>query len=181
MSKMQKSILILLAFIVVCIFLVLFSYIGNIMLPQFREEVVNNNPTATSQPTILSQPSVTLQPARPTLLPTPTSTRVVSPTPSKATPTSTPLTTVLNITPSFVVDTEPVTQGPIIAITNLNAKDEYVDIRNVGTQSQDITGWVLRSEKGKQDCVLSGIIEPGQTLRIWARQMDIGRGGFNCG
>lgn len=182
MSKMQKSILILLAFIAACIFLILFSFIGSIMLQQPQEEVAANNPTATPQPTSPSQRSVTLPTARPTLLPTPTSTRVVSPTPSKATPATTPSVTVLNITPSFTAEAEPVTQqGPVIAITNVNAKDEYVDIRNVGTQSQDITGWILRSEKGGQDCVLSGIIEPGQTLRIWARQADIGKGGFNCG
>jgi endonuclease YncB( thermonuclease family) len=88
------------------------------------------------------------------------------------------------VTPSQVLPTsnpEPITQSPIIVITRLNAKSEYVDIQNVGTQSQDITGWMLRSEKGKQDCVLSGIIKPGQTLRIWARQADVWKGGFNCG
>jgi endonuclease YncB( thermonuclease family) len=88
------------------------------------------------------------------------------------------------VTPTQVIPTsnpEPNTQGPIVVITELNARDEYVDIQNVGTQPQDITGWTLRSEKGEQDCKLSGIIEPGQTLRIWARQEDAGQDGFNCG
>lgn len=182
MSATQKSILIFLALIAACIFLVLFKYIGDILLPQPQEKAADNNPTAISQPVRLSQPSATPQPfVKPTILPTPTNTRVVSPTPTEVTPASTPLAPVLNITPLFGKGTEPVTQGPAIAIINVNAKDEYVDIGNVGTQAQDITGWILRSEKGQQDCVLSGIIEPGQTLRIWAKQADIGRGGLNCG
>ena len=88
------------------------------------------------------------------------------------------------VTPTQVIPTatvEPITQSPILVITQLNSKAEYADIKNIGGQPQDITGWTLRSEKGNQDCVLSGIIEPGETLRIWARQADVARGGFNCG
>lgn len=45
----------------------------------------------------------------------------------------------------------------------------------------NLAGWTLRSEKGSQDCVLGGVIGPGQTLQIWAMSEDAGRGGFNCG
>jgi hypothetical protein len=29
--------------------------------------------------------------------------------------------------------------------------------------------------------MLSGMIEPGETLRVWAMAEDGGQGGFNCG
>lgn len=48
----------------------------------------------------------------------------------------------------------------------------------------DLSGWVLHSEKHgseKQDCALAGLIQPGQTLRIWALAKDADQGGFNCG
>ena len=56
-----------------------------------------------------------------------------------------------------------------------------MDIRNSGDQAQDLSGWVLVSEKGDQRCTLGGIINPGETLRIWARAEDAGQGGYNCG
>lgn len=44
----------------------------------------------------------------------------------------------------------------------------------------DLAGWILRSEKGSQDCGLGGVIGPGQILRVWAMAEDAGQGGFNC-
>lgn len=63
----------------------------------------------------------------------------------------------------------------------VNKVAEYVDIRNTGTQAQDLGGWRLVSERGNQSCTLGGILEPNQTLRIWALASDIGQGGYNCG
>lgn len=70
--------------------------------------------------------------------------------------------------------------GPTIQITELNKRDEYVDIYNAGDQAKDLTGWKLVSERGDQTCQLGGVINPGETLRIWAMAEDADQGGYNC-
>ncbi|RIK33422.1 MAG: hypothetical protein DCC55_34945 [Chloroflexi bacterium] len=109
---------------------------------------------ATAQPT--------RQPATAT-----TAAQAATPTPQPPAATATP-------TPA------PATGGTLRIIA-LDKGDEYTDIVNEGSAAVSLAGWVLRSEKGNQDCPLSGTIEPGQTLRIWAMAKDAGRGGFNCG
>lgn len=71
--------------------------------------------------------------------------------------------------------------GPIVSIVFVNKGDEYVDIRNNTQQDISLDGWRLLSERGSQDCSLSGVLGAGQTLRIWAMSEDAGQGGFNCG
>ena len=71
--------------------------------------------------------------------------------------------------------------GAIIRIIAVNKQAEYVDIRNQGDQPQPLTGWVLVSVTGDQKCPLSGILNPGETLRIWAMAEDANQGGYNCG
>ncbi len=66
-------------------------------------------------------------------------------------------------------------------IVGVDKRAEYVDLQNSGDQPQDISGWVLVSEKGDQRCTLGGIIEPGAVLRVWALASDEGQGGHNCG
>ena len=56
-----------------------------------------------------------------------------------------------------------------------------MDIQNQGSADVDIGGWMLRSEKGNQDCWLGGVLGAGQALRIWAVSEDVAQGGFNCG
>jgi endonuclease YncB( thermonuclease family) len=68
-----------------------------------------------------------------------------------------------------------------VIIVAVNKQDEYVDIKNIGGADQDLTGWVLLSERGSQSCALAGILRAGQTLRIWAMAKDGARGGYNCG
>jgi hypothetical protein len=68
-----------------------------------------------------------------------------------------------------------------VIITTLAAREEYVELQNIGTELQNLDGWILQSEKGKQDCPLAGTIGPGATLTVWARSEDLGQGGFNCG
>lgn len=68
-----------------------------------------------------------------------------------------------------------------IIIINVNKREEYVDIQNVSGADIDLSGWILRSEKGPQDCPLHGLLAAGATLRIWAMSEDIDQGGFNCG
>jgi hypothetical protein len=69
----------------------------------------------------------------------------------------------------------------LVVIIRVNKQDEYVDIQNQGGTAQDLTNWVLVSERGPQSCTLGGIIEAGVVLRIWALADDAGNGGFNCG
>lgn len=68
-----------------------------------------------------------------------------------------------------------------VRITNVNKRSEHVDIKNFGGVAQDLNGWILRSEKGNQDCGLNGSIQPNQSIRIYALASDSGRGGINCG
>jgi hypothetical protein len=70
--------------------------------------------------------------------------------------------------------------GDLVVISAVNDRDEYVDIQNIGDTAMDLTGWHLLSEKGVQDCVLGGVIQPGEVLRVWALRKDSGRGGYNC-
>jgi micrococcal nuclease len=64
-----------------------------------------------------------------------------------------------------------------MAITFVNKDAEYVDIKNISSQPIDLAGWRLDSEKGSQSCTLSGTIQPGATLRVWAKSGV----GFSCG
>ncbi|RME49576.1 MAG: hypothetical protein D6796_04710 [Caldilineae bacterium] len=68
-----------------------------------------------------------------------------------------------------------------VQITALNVYEEYADLTNTTHQPQDLTGWRLVSERGGQSCPLAGILSPGETVRVWARAADAGRGGYNCG
>jgi hypothetical protein len=52
---------------------------------------------------------------------------------------------------------------------------------NTGGLPQDLTGWMLVSERGNQRCTLGGIIGPGETLRIYALAKDADKLGYNCG
>lgn len=70
------------------------------------------------------------------------------------------------------------TSGTGIVIVGVEKRDEYVDIRNDSGAAVDLEGWTLRSEKGVQDCILGGVIAPGETLRVWAMT---GSPGFSCG
>lgn len=62
----------------------------------------------------------------------------------------------------------------IIAVDKLA---EFVIIENAGGAELDLSGYVLVSERGNQDCTLEGILKPGQRLKIYAQT---GGDGFNC-
>jgi endonuclease YncB( thermonuclease family) len=66
-----------------------------------------------------------------------------------------------------------------VVIVTVNKREEWVDILNVGNSSVDLTGWNLVSERGNQNCPLSGVISAGETLRIWA--MTAQGPGYSCG
>ncbi|MCX7950225.1 MAG: lamin tail domain-containing protein [Treponemataceae bacterium] len=68
----------------------------------------------------------------------------------------------------------------MVIITRVDKAREYVDLKNIGNQPQDLTGWRLVSERGSQTCILQGVIlQPGETLRVWANNPN--GGGYNCG
>lgn len=113
----------------------------------------------------------------PTFTPAPTETDTPAPTDTPV-PTSTPTPT---DTPVPTPTDTPTPAGPVIVIAVVNKVEEYVDLRNVGGATQDLFGWHLLSERGNQDCALYSAIAPGETLRVWARAEDTGRGGINCG
>jgi hypothetical protein len=124
-------------------------------------------PTHTPSPTASSTPTET---PTPTNTPEPTATNTPIPTDTEIPPTQAPLPT-----------NTPPPSGPVVRIDYVNKRSEYVDIHNYGSQAQDLTGWVLISEKGSQSCGLGGILEAGQSLRIWAMSSDADQGGYNCG
>ncbi|MCL4860865.1 MAG: thermonuclease family protein [Caldilineaceae bacterium] len=103
-------------------------------------------------------------------------------TPTRRLATATPSARTAAPTPTPTASaTSPTTTAGGLRIIALDKREEYTDIVNDGATAVDLAGWMLRSERGKQDCPLHGVIEPGQTLRIWAMERDAERGGFNCG
>jgi hypothetical protein len=79
----------------------------------------------------------------------------------------------------WVATPTPVASASKIVIVAVNKRAEWVDIQNVGSSDVDLAGWNLVSERGHQDCPLSGAIKAGETLRIWA--MTAQGPGFSCG
>jgi hypothetical protein len=132
--------------------------------------------TCASVAAAATEPSraIVVQPAAPEA-PLPTST----PEPLAPTATVAPLPTAAEVVVPTVTQPPPPAAGALVII-GVNKRDEYVDIRNDGGEIS-LNGWMLRSEKGSQDCYLSGVIGAGQVLRIWAMASDVSNGGFNCG
>lgn len=135
-------------------------------------------PTATPLPTATPEPSPTA-----TQVVAPTATREPSPTATQVVAdTATPQPTEDAVPPPIE---PPPSNEPQVVIVSLNKRDEYVDIQNTGSVPVDLAGWNLVSEKGNRDhsqeCSLSGVIQPGDVLRIWALAKDSVSGGFNCG
>lgn len=130
--------------------------------PSTQAVVATNAPPST--PTTESVPP---QAPAPTDAPPSTSAPIPSPT-ETPTPMSSPIETASP-------------QSPTILIIEVNKNDEYVEIANVGSEPQDLTGWVLLSENGDQTCTLGGVLDPEQILRIWALAEDAAEEGYNCG
>jgi endonuclease YncB( thermonuclease family) len=66
-----------------------------------------------------------------------------------------------------------------VIILAINKREEWVDIKNTGNSNVDLTGWNLVSERGHQECLLSGMIGVGETLRIWSGTAQ--GAGYSCG
>ncbi len=159
------------------------------------EEAVVATETATVRPTLTAVPSATSSPAptetpSATSTPLPTATAAPSSTPLPTavpslvpTNTAAPLPTATAVPANTAVPQPTATAVPLprISVTSLNKQAEYADIRNNTAEAIDLNGWVLVSELGPQRCPLGGVLEAGQTLRVWAMAEDSGEGGFNCG
>lgn len=156
-------------------------------------------PTPTAMPTV--PPSPTAAPTRTAtpLPPTPTQppatdtpppsatgvrpTRVVpltSTPPPSATPTLSPTPTASATSTATATPTRtPV--GASVAIDGIDKIQEWVDIRNGGGTGQDLTDWMLVSERGAEECPLPSItLEPGKVLRIWTFAVDAGPDDATC-
>jgi endonuclease YncB( thermonuclease family) len=79
------------------------------------------------------------------------------------------------------VGPQPTAAAGILAIVLVDKVAEYVVIRNESAEPVNLAGWVLRSERGMQDCYLAGVIGAGEVWRIWAMAVDAPQGGYNCG
>ena len=66
-----------------------------------------------------------------------------------------------------------------VTIVSVDKKVEYVDIQNMSSADVDLAGWNLVSERGHQECYLSGILQAGEMLRIWSGSAQ--GDGFSCG
>ncbi len=79
----------------------------------------------------------------------------------------------------WVATPAPGTTDAQVIIVTVNKREEYVDIQNAGSTDVDLSGWNLVSERGRQECSLSGILKVGEILRIWAGNAQ--GGGYSCG
>lgn len=138
-------------------------------------------PSDTPLPPTDTPPSPTDTPA-PVLTDTipPPSSTPVPPTDTVQAPTNTPIPPTATVLPTQPPPTQPPAAARVIIVT-VDKRAEFVDIQNIGGQPQNLDGWRLVSEKGNQECRLAGTLQPGATLRIWARSADADKGGYNCG
>lgn len=123
-------------------------------------------------------PTNTSAPQQPTLVPPtvpPQATAVSATVQPAASPSPQPTQSLPTPTPE-----PPIAAGGVLVIIGVDKRAEVVTIRNDGGEV-NLSGWLLRSEKGSQDCYLGGVIGSGQILQIWALSSDVGQGGFNCG
>ncbi|HLO14174.1 MAG TPA: lamin tail domain-containing protein, partial [Anaerolineales bacterium] len=110
--------------------------------------------------------------AFPTFTPPPTATE----TPTSIAPTGVPTETATLI-PTSTNPPATATNSGYVLIIRVNKTREFVDIQNLSNGPVDLSGWRLVSETGDQSCTLSGVLQPSEILRIWARK---GNSGFSC-
>lgn len=118
---------------------------------------------------------------------TPSPTQTVTPFPSETPtpePSNTPVpseTSIPTETPTLIplpTETSTLVSGAVVIIKSVNKDAEYVDLENIGSLPQDLSGWRIVSEKGNQACWLAGVINAGESLRVWSNN-PTGEG-FSC-
>ncbi|HMB22908.1 MAG: lamin tail domain-containing protein, partial [Chloroflexota bacterium] len=112
-------------------------------------------------------------PVAPSPLPT-------TPAPATGTLTSAPATSTQTAAPPATNTSPPPTASNTgsVQVIAVNKPEEYVDLQNSGDGPVDLNGWKLISETGDQSCLLKGVLQPDEVLRVWAR---VGTNGFSCG
>ena len=143
-----------------------------------------------AQPSPSTTPTQSLDENTPLMTQTPviTTTAIPFSTATILGPTQTPLPTglptqSLETATIVVLPTKPISSVPAadihVVITAVNKELEYVDIQNVGGSPVDLRGWELLSVLGNQSCILRGILQSKEVLRIWAgRNYPVG---LSCG
>jgi lamin tail-like protein len=171
--------------------LLLFCFLCSILISLFQL-ASRNSSTAVPSPNIL--PSAVIGPTptalfsfglgtftpfptfpAPSALPTLTSPPTGTSTPTPITPTATETQQQL---PTVTSPPATVASSGSVLITAVNKAMEYVDLQNLENGPVDLQGWRLVSETGSQACMLSGVLQPNDVLRVWARKGD---SGFSCG
>lgn len=101
-----------------------------------------------------------------------------SPTPTP-TPTLTPTPTP---TPEKVVNVQ-ITRIFYDGLVKSVESDEYVEITNLGTESVDLAGWVLKdiSEGSPTFIFPSYVLQPGKSVRVYTNEIHPEYGGFSFG
>jgi hypothetical protein len=94
-------------------------------------------------------------------------------------------------TPTLTPTPTPTISGRYVQITYIfyeglvygTESDEYVDIQNLGTTPQDLTGWVLKDiEKDDPSFKFPHyILQPGETIRVYTNEIHPEWGGFSFG
>ncbi len=113
--------------------------------------------------------TITTEPS-PAPTPTPTPPPAHTPTPS---PTPEPAKTVnVQITMIYY-------DGKVPRVES----DEYVEIKNMGSESVDLSGWVLKdiSEGYPSFTFPSYILQPGKSVRVYTNEIHLEYGGFSFG
>ncbi len=121
----------------------------------------------------------------PAITNTPLPSATSTPLPLTRTPLPTGLPTQSFETPTIVVlptSFKPLANNEVlVVITGVDKELEYVDIQNTGGAPVSLAGWRLLSEVGEQSCLLKGILQAKEVLRIWAGEGPVGSTGINCG
>ena len=139
-------------------------------------------------PSITATPQETSNAALKTPTPAITTTAIPFSTATSFGPSQTPLPTGL---PTQGLETATIvvlpTKSPAssssanvhVVIVTVDKELEYVDIQNAGGAPVSLNGWKLVSEVGNQSCILKGVLQSKEVLRVWAgRDHPIG---LNCG
>ena len=171
--------------------LFVFCFLCSILISLFPL-ASRNSPTAVPSPNILPSTGIVATPTplfnfgpvtfTPFTIPTlPTSTALptlTSPPTGTETPTQTAPTATATPLPTMTSPPATAASSGTVLIAAVNKAMEYVDLQNLGNAPVDLLGWRLISETGSQSCMLSGVLQPNEVLRVWARKGD---SGFSCG
>jgi competence protein ComEC len=93
--------------------------------------------------------------------------------------------------PSDITHDPTTSVGNNVQITNIfydglvyrTESDEYVEITNLGSEPQDLAGWVLKdiSDNGPSFTFPSYVLDPGQSIRVYTNEIHEEYGGFSFG